>query len=142
MVLASELCYIGGSACLKIALGVLLLRVLVEKWQTYIIYATLCITTSYSTCYFFIVLFQCGAPSDFVIHWLGDSCLTPSVILGTSYTHAVVNAVADWTFAILPVFFLIRTDLDVRSKISVGAILALGSVYDNLVMLKLLRFLY
>lgn len=127
-ILASELCYIAGAACLKIALGLLLLRVLVRRWQIYTIYATIAVAVIFGICFFLVILFQCGSPGDFVIRFFRNSCLRPEVVSGMSYTHAIVNAVADWIFAVLPIFFLLRTNLDLRAKISVGAILALGSV--------------
>ena len=126
-ILASELCYIAGAACLKIALGLLLLRVLFKKWQVYTIYAVLAIATTFSLGFFFIILFQCGNPNMFAIRFLTNSCLRPEVISGLSYTHSVINATSDWIFATLPVFFLLHSSLSLRAKISVGCILALGS---------------
>lgn len=87
------------------------------------------ISVSYGISYFFVVLFQCGNPIYYPWRIIIDKvCLSHPAIEGTSYTHAVVAAFSDWAYAILPMIYLYSSKLDMRSKISVGFILGLGSM--------------
>lgn len=45
-----------------------------------------------------------------------------------SYTHAVLTAMADVLFGVLPVLFLWNANFSRRVKISVGGILVFGSL--------------
>lgn len=138
--------YITATSALKVALGMLLLRVLVKKWMRWTIWVVMGISVSYGIIYFFIILFQCGNPETFAVSNLANSplkeiltspqrkiilhqCLSPATINGTSYVHGVLTALADLIFASLPVFFLWNANFSARAKYSVGGILMLGSVY-------------
>lgn len=123
-----ETLYIWASIWLKVALGMLLLRVLVAHWQRYTIYITIAICSAYGTAYFFFVLLQCGDPHDFPTKIILGNCLMPAAIDGMSYTHAVLNALADCVLFALPIALLWKADMSRRAKLSVISILGLGSV--------------
>lgn len=128
LVLSTELLYIAGTTMLKVSLGLLLLRVLVKRWMKWTIWSVMGITIIFGVIYFFIVLFQCGNPKGFGKKIILGQCLSHATIEGTSYVHAVLTALADVVYAILPVVFLWNADFSRRAKISVGGILMLGSV--------------
>lgn len=124
--------YIAASTCLKVALGLLLLRIFVKRWMIYTIYAVMFVSVSYGLSYFFVVLFQCGNPLQYPERIIIDrQCLSHRTINGTSYTHAVITALADWIYAILPMIYLHNSKLIFRTKLSVGFILCIGSMYDQ-----------
>ena len=123
-----EILYVLSSASLKISIGLLLLRVLVKRWQVWTIYVTMAVPVLYSIGYSFLLLFQCGNPKDFVIKIAVSQCMTIRVINGTSYSHATMNALADCVFAILPVALLWDAEMSRRSKWGVATVLSLGSV--------------
>lgn len=73
--------------CLKIALGLLLLRVLIKRWQVLVIYGLMALSVSYGIFYFFFVLFECGNPTHFATRIIMGQCLSKKAINGTAYTH-------------------------------------------------------
>ncbi|KAI9660556.1 MAG: hypothetical protein M1821_009908 [Bathelium mastoideum] len=85
------------------------------------------ISTTYGIAYFFFALFQCGNPSQILENKLAGRCQSATIQLGMGYTHAAVQALADWAFAILPVFIIWSANMDRRTKVSVGLILMLGA---------------
>ena len=58
---------------------------------------------------------------------MGD-CLSSTTIQGMSYTQAVINAISDWIYGLLPIALLWNANMNKRSKVSVGILLALGSM--------------
>jgi hypothetical protein len=128
MTLALLVTYIAASVFLKIALALLLLRVLVRRWQVIVIYVTICFSVVYGTFYFFYVLFECGAPSQFPTRIILGQCLKSEVVDGVSYAHAVFNASADIIFLCMPIALLWKENMSRRSKISICTVLGVGSV--------------
>lgn len=51
----------------------------------------------------------------------------PSIVLGTSYTSASLNSIADWTFGILPYFIVKDLDMPRKQKSLVAAILGFAA---------------
>lgn len=48
--------------------------------------------------------------------------------MSTGYIYGIINVLADWTFVLIPISVLMDSDLDRRSKMSVGIVMALGAV--------------
>lgn len=117
---------------LKITLGLFLLRILIERWHRIVIYSVMGITITYGIFFFFFNLFECGNPQNFAVNILLERCYSTTTINGVAYTHAALCAAADIIYAVLPIFYLRKANLDRRTKISVGAILALGCAYVHL----------
>lgn len=129
LILTLIVLYIAGTCALKVACGLLLLRVLVRRWQVWIIYGGMAVSVLYGTIFFFLCLFQCGNPSQFHIRVLfGGSCMSPEVVDGTSYAHSALICSVDLVFAVLPVALIWDTNMSRRSKMTVAGILGLGSV--------------
>ncbi|KAL2357039.1 hypothetical protein BJ546DRAFT_837614, partial [Cryomyces antarcticus] len=127
-VIADMALYVASTVILKISLGIYFLRIAIKKWQIYTIYSLMTISTLYGIIYFLVAIFQCGLPSLFLQHQLHKQCINPQTLLGLGYTHAVISTITDWTFAILPIFVLWNTNMDIRSKVSVAIILTLGAI--------------
>ena len=85
--LATVTLYIVATAMLKVSLGLLLLRVLIQQWQILTVYATMSTVVAYSIFYFFFTLFQCGDPRHFGSHILEGQCLKPATENGIAYAH-------------------------------------------------------
>jgi hypothetical protein len=77
----------------------------------------------------FFTIFLCGNPNGFLLKSLENKCVSRTVQLGLAYEQCAVATITDWIFATLPFFILRDSKLDSRSKISVGFILMLGTVY-------------
>lgn len=48
--------------------------------------------------------------------------------MSAGYIYGIINVLADWTFVLIPISVLMDSDLDRRSKMSVGMVMALGAV--------------
>jgi len=129
--LAAEVFYILTMLAFKISLGLFFLRITHKKWQRYVIYVAVTISTVFSIAYLFFAIFQCGVPKSglvFVARKKAKACVGIDAILGMGYAHAAVVSATDWAFAILPILLLRKADLDIQEKVTVGFILVLGSL--------------
>ncbi|TVY30727.1 hypothetical protein LHYA1_G000375, partial [Lachnellula hyalina] len=123
-----ELLYVVTTAVAKLSIGTYFLRLCSKKYQTRIVYSTLTIVMVFTTTYFFFLLFQCS-PIDFLWTEFGNSqgsCLRSTILANVTYAHAVMSAITDWSFGILPIFFVRRMQMNPRTKFSVILILSLG----------------
>lgn len=134
LTLATELVYILSTASMKIAVGMLLVRIVTDKWQLRVTWSAMIITTLYSCFLFFYILFQCGNPDHFAIRYGGGDakCLRGHKYGLPVYLASILNVLVDATFAALPCFFLRGTRMSKRTKISVVIILGTGSLYEFL----------
>ncbi|KAF2840076.1 hypothetical protein M501DRAFT_674692 [Patellaria atrata CBS 101060] len=124
-----EAFYILSTCFVKLSLGLFLLRFAIHRLYIWILRVTVIGTTLVSTTSFFFLLFQCNPASDF---WnIGPSahtCLPARVVLGWVYAASAVNALADWTFGVLPILIVKDLNMDSRNKAVVAGILALGAL--------------
>jgi len=121
--------YIVTLCILKISLGIFFNRIIVTPWQRYIIYGIVALSTLQSLANFFFIIFRCGSsPGHYLIMQLEGKCAPRWLNLLFLYMHAAVTTITDWIFATLPVCILWNSKMDIRSKLSVGFILALGAL--------------
>ncbi|EJT78130.1 hypothetical protein GGTG_03232 [Gaeumannomyces tritici R3-111a-1] len=127
--------YIAVSGLIKFVVGIYLIRLFKnsrQKWQTYFLIVLLVLVGISNTAYFFISIFQC-TPIWVFWHQKDDdftmqrNCFKPAIALGSTYTVNLINIVADLALALLPISLVWKSQLDRRTKISVVAILAVGS---------------
>lgn len=128
--------YIAVSGLIKFVVGIYLIRLFNnsrQKWQTYFLIVLLVLVGISNTVYFFISIFQCQ-PVWVFWHQKDDgfnpadrNCFKPAIALGSTYTVNLVNIVTDLALALMPISLVWKTKLDRRTKISVVAILAVGS---------------
>lgn len=77
--------------------------------------------------FFFVLLFNCGNPTDYIKNELLGHCLDWSTGLApVYYLHGSINAISDWVFAIIPIFDIWSAQLRPEAKASVTGILILG----------------
>jgi hypothetical protein len=128
--LVAEHLYIATMPTLKVSLGVLLLRFIMERWQKKVVWITITLSTVYSIGYFFVNLFQCGYFAniqEYLQKKQNNQCLGEPQILGMTYTFSAVNAVTDWVLTGIPFLVLRKTHMNSKQKATVGFILLLGA---------------
>ena len=86
-------------------------------------------STVYSVYIVFLVIFQCLPTSYFWNRHQKGQCLNPTILTNSSYAHSAINAVADWTFGILPAFIVHDLQMSMRMKVSVAALLCFANMY-------------
>jgi hypothetical protein len=131
MINVAEVFYLSSLMFLKISIGIFFLDIATSRRQKYIIYATITISTVYSTAILGFAIFQCGIYGDimdFIIRRLMNRCVSDAAALGMLYTHGALTIITDWTYLILPFFMLRHTLADHRERWSICTILAFASI--------------
>lgn len=120
--------YILTTVVFKISLAIFFLRVVNERWQRQVIWATVSIYTLVGIVWFFVAIFECGNPLQFAEKAALGQCLSWKRVLEPfNYFHGTLNAVTDWIFAIIPIFVVRGAQMTREARLSVIAILALGA---------------
>ncbi|KAF1986278.1 hypothetical protein K402DRAFT_421485 [Aulographum hederae CBS 113979] len=137
-----ELFYIQAALFVKVSLGIFLHRVAVRRVHLWLLRFTVASTALFGTCYFFLALFQCSPISFFWTRFRaeppsGGQCLDNAIIIGATYAASGLNAIADWTFGLLPIFIVYTLAMSRRQKIMVTCILALGAVGSTATVIRL-----
>ena len=89
------------------------------------------LSTLFGGVYFFFIVFQCGAPIQGATFWerfITKKCAPDKAVLAMGYTHALITALTDLTFAVLPIELVRKAQLTMNQKIVVGGILMIGGV--------------
>ncbi|KAL9563843.1 hypothetical protein ACKAV7_012015 [Fusarium commune] len=127
--------YVLANMLIKASIGIFLLRICVRRAHKIIIYTSTGITEVYCLFYFLLLVLQCRPTSLF---WLrhtpnppGGSCLDGKVIVIASYAYSAISCLSDWTFSILPIFFVWKLQMSRRTKISVVGILAASAIASS-----------
>ncbi|KAH9244008.1 hypothetical protein K456DRAFT_1881809 [Colletotrichum gloeosporioides 23] len=127
---AGELLYLLTTILLKVCVGILLLRIAIVPTHVWILRALLLSTLVFGFLYLFLVAFQCRP-----VHVFWDEgprtpghCFSKTVVLGTTFTAATLNCIADWAFGILPLFIVWSLDLRKKTKLLVVLLLGFASI--------------
>jgi hypothetical protein len=126
--------YIVVSTLTKLVIGFFLLRICSHRrWQRFTIWILMSVVSIFNLFYIFIDIFACQ-PVEY--EWTRYNPVPPdgqcnSTLFATvpTYLSAFLNVLADWMLPILPATMVWNAKMDRRTKISVCAILALGSLY-------------
>ena len=116
---------------LKISLAFFFLLIVAKRWQKYLIYTNVILSTISNTGYFFYVLFQCGSPTDpttYMQKILDGKCMRPIAVDLVNYINGSINAGSDFMFATLPYFLLKESNMNRREKLFTGIILLLAEL--------------
>ena len=115
---------------LKLSIGIMLLRIAVAKVHKIIIYTTLVVIELYGAFFFFLFVLQCRPSSYFWTRYAGGTgtCIDPTITVDATYAYSAISCCADWILGIIPVFLVWNLQMNIRTKLSVAAILALGAV--------------
>lgn len=116
---------------LKLSISIFLLRLTVTKTSRMIIYVTIGVVEVYSAFYFMLFVLQCRpAPYFWTQHTGGTgTCVDRKVIVYATYAYSAVSCVIDWVLSLMPVFLVWHIQMNMRSKVSVAAILSVGAMY-------------
>jgi hypothetical protein len=119
---------------LKLSIAVFLLRIATKKSHKIVLYCIIGLVIVYTITYFFFLTFQCKPVNYFWKQFSGElgSCLKPATVGAMTYTHSGVNAFADIVLAGLPILIVSQLQMNIRTKITVCAILSLGILWASL----------
>ena len=130
----ASLLYIAISTLTKFVVGLFLLRICSHRrWQRRAIWAIMGTVAAFNSFYFFVALLACR---PLAYEWTRYATPAPgegecnSSLFATvpTYASALLNVVADWALPMLPAAVVWRARLDRRTRLSVCAVLALGSM--------------
>jgi hypothetical protein len=142
--LFAEIFYITCTVTLKLSITILLLRIATKKG----LYRIIILSTAifYFICglvFFFILMFQCIPVSSY---WdlapfpsAPHNCIPRPVFAKLIQVNAAISLVTDGVFAIVPIIMISQTQMNLRMKISAGAVLGLGL---TTVIVNIARFFY
>lgn len=127
-----SLLYIVISLLTKWIVGLFLLRICPRKrWRQITIWTILGSVTVFSILYFFFDIFSCQ-PVQY--EWTRynpqpaeGTCNATTFATVTTYIGAVLNIIADWVLPALPATLVWKSQIEQRVKISIIALLCLGS---------------
>ncbi|KAI6789848.1 hypothetical protein KC361_g8292 [Hortaea werneckii] len=122
--------FVISNMAIKASIGIMLLRLCVNRIHKIVIWTVLVVTQLYSLFFFFIFLFQCLPSEYFWTQYTGGegSCMNTDIIVGVFYGYSAISCAGDWTFSILPVFLVWNLQMGRKEKISVVMILAVGAL--------------
>lgn len=125
-----EASYLATIMVLKISLGIFFGRIVVVPWHLRVIYITVIVSILSNASAFVYVLLRCGPDLDQYLYvQIQDKCTPRTLDNFFAYQQAALTTLTDLVFAALPFFILWNTNMDLRSKISVGFILSLAGLY-------------
>jgi hypothetical protein len=126
-----EIFYGLSSTFTKLAAGTMLLRLTTKRLHDRIIWSVMALAGLFGIAFVGQIISQCQPTAFF---WsptrdpLQGHCMSPKIILGFTYSHAVVSSIGDWTFGILPAFLVSGLNMNLRTKVSVFLLLSLANV--------------
>ncbi|WQF84247.1 hypothetical protein CDEST_09261 [Colletotrichum destructivum] len=126
----AEILYITTTILLKLCVGILLLRIAIVPAHIRTLRILLFATVLFGVLYLLLVLFQCRPVSTF---WdesprAPGHCFEKSIVLGSTFTAAILNCIADSTFGLLPLFIVWSLHMRTRTKVLVTVLLSFASI--------------
>jgi hypothetical protein len=127
--------YIVITALVKIIIGLFLLRICNhQRWERITLRTTIGVVAVYNLFFVFLAIFACR-PVEY--QWTGynypvpakGECNNSGWATYPSYVAGFLNVAADWILPLLPARLVWKATMERRKKISVCAVLALGSMY-------------
>jgi len=129
-VVVSEAAYVVAMMMLKISLGIFFARIVVKPWQLGIIYVNVAVNIFSSAAAFFYVLLRCGPNIDkYVEQQLSDKCMPMGLDRFVAYQQAAFTTLTDIVFITIPILLLWNANMSRESKVSVGFVLSLATLY-------------
>jgi hypothetical protein len=129
----ATLLYIAIASLVKLVVGFFLLRICShQRWQRVTIWVLMSAVSVFNIIYIFIAIFACR-PVEYT--WTRydptphqGSCNSTLFATIPTYVAAFLNVLADWILPLLPATLVWKAKMERRKKISVCAVLALGSL--------------
>lgn len=127
----SECLYAMASMIIKLSICLMLLRFVIEPSHKVLLYIVIISTSFSSVVFFFVFIFQCSPVSFFWQRSQGltsGKCLDPVIVVVGTYLYSACSIICDWSMAVLPWFLVREMRMDLRTKLLVAFVLAMGSV--------------
>lgn len=131
-VLLAETFFTIANGVVKTSICLMLLRYVIEPSHKLIIYIMMGVPQVLSVALFLTVLLQCRPLSLFWRRTQGVSdgqCLNPLVLAIGALIYSIVCVICDMILVVLPWFIVRKMQIDLRTKMMVVFVLALGSVW-------------
>lgn len=132
----ASLFYIAISSLVKLVIGLFLLRIIAvhRRWQRVVLWVLMGAVTVFNIFYLFIAIFACRPVSyqwtRYDIEGVHEGeCNSTLFATVPTYVGAFLNVLADWVLPVLPAMLVRKTQMDTRRKVSVCAVISLGSMY-------------
>jgi len=134
-----ELFYALTTLFIRLSIAVFLIRICIKRVLKIIIYVSMTMITGFSIFYFFLVLFQCSPVDYFWNQYKGEQgeCMNPAAVPDASIAHSAVSFTADWVLGLLPIALIWNLQMNRRTKISLGCILATGLLAGVATMIRI-----
>ncbi|UPX16661.1 uncharacterized protein EKO05_0007050 [Ascochyta rabiei] len=124
----------------KISLGIFFARIVVAQWHLMLIYVTIGVNIVSSAAAFFYCILRCGPDVDrYVLQQLQNKCTSRGLDRFIAYQSATFSTLTDLVFFVLPIVVIWNSNMDRKSKFSVGFILCLAA---SACICSMIRFQY
>ncbi|KJZ78355.1 hypothetical protein HIM_02393 [Hirsutella minnesotensis 3608] len=131
-----EVLYIPITLAIRVSVCLFLLRIVNRKVHRQLIYALLALVSTASLAYLLVTIFQCMPPSHFWAQAQDNgsdgSCAHQDLMTAMGFVHGSVSALSAAFVGLLPVVILWRIRLDLRTKVTVLALLGMSFVHTAL----------
>ncbi|KAF2141892.1 uncharacterized protein K452DRAFT_326918 [Aplosporella prunicola CBS 121167] len=133
-----EIFYVLSSTSLKVAIGLFLLRIAVNKQHIVIIHVINAASIVFGLAYVCVVAFQCTPVHTFwTIRPNNPNCLPRDTVANVTYAASALASFADWTFGILPGFIVWDLHMNKRTKIVVVGILGFAAIGSTATLVRI-----
>jgi hypothetical protein len=123
---------------LKIAVGLIYLRIVTAPWQRHVILTTVVFSTVCGIFMFHLTLFNCGDPTHYLENARQRVCMSADTLYAIQMSAFVANALTNWILAILPIFMLIKIAMPVSARLATAGVLVLGSCASFVSLIKVI----
>ena len=114
-------------AC-KLSIGWFLLRITVKKIHSWIIYTAMALSIVTGLVFFFVSFFQCSPVDKFWDRGKEGKCVDVHIIIALGHLYSAFSIISDFTFAILPGFIIWNLKMNMRTKVTLIPLMAMGCV--------------
>jgi len=125
----AEIMYLLTLWSAKLSIGVLLLRLKLNRLYYFTILAMVMVTTALTVGFIFWLTFQCHPVGYQWDKTLQGKCVGKNAIVNSVYILSALNTATDLVFTIIPIFVIKDLNIEKRSKIWAGLTLVVGSGY-------------
>jgi hypothetical protein len=128
--------FILANLCLKLSIGVFLTRLATTRRERWAFWAANFLNFISSMYFFFLFVFQCWPVQYFWTQYkpgvkakpgqpATGHCIDMEVIIVSIYVYSCISCALDWAFCIYPSVLVWKLNLNLRTRVSVIAILIL-----------------
>ncbi|KAF2083835.1 hypothetical protein K490DRAFT_76255 [Saccharata proteae CBS 121410] len=133
-----EIFYVVSSTCLKVAVGLFLLRIAVRKPHVWMLHAFNGASVVFGAAYCLICILQCNPISTYwTLQPNNVHCLPADTVANLTYAASALGSVADWVFGTLPAFIIWDLHMNPRTKLVVCGILGFAAIGSTATLVRL-----